>query len=107
MAQENKNTAKNVDRAAVIKAAAAAKATETKAKEEASKKELSFEQLKRQLGKLDFKELSTGKGKKVKVEFIASPTGILKLGYGVGEVASFEEKQAEYLVLLELAKYVK
>lgn len=48
---------------------------------------------------------SLGKsGKKEKVEFLASPTGLLKLGYNAGEVASFTKGQAEFLYDLGIAK---
>jgi hypothetical protein len=53
-----------------------------------------------------FAELAKGKGKKQKVEFIASPTGLLKLGYHIGDKASFDEKQVEMLQELGLAKTV-
>lgn len=45
-----------------------------------------------------------GKGKKVKVEFLSSPTGVLKLGYNVGETASFTAGQADFLADLGFAK---
>ncbi len=53
-----------------------------------------------------FKEAKTGKGKKVKIEFTASPTGVLRLGYAIGDVAEFEDKQATLIVDLGLGKKV-
>ena len=46
------------------------------------------------------------KGKKAKCEFIASPTGLLKLAYNVGDVAEFTQGQVDFLADLGLAKKV-
>ena len=35
---------------------------------------------------------------KKKVKFLKSPTGAFRLGYGIGEIAEIEEKQAETLI---------
>jgi hypothetical protein len=43
-------------------------------------------------------------GKKEKVEFLTSPTGLLKLGYSAGETASFTKGQADFLYDLGIAK---
>lgn len=43
------------------------------------------------------------KGNKQKVKFTASPTGVLNLGYHVGDEASFSGNQATMLVELKLA----
>ncbi len=53
-----------------------------------------------------FAILGKGKGKKEKVKFIESPTGLLKLGYHIGQEASFDPKQVEMLEELGLAKKV-
>lgn len=53
-----------------------------------------------------FAALGKKKGKKVKCEFTNSPTGLLNLGYNVGEEASFDEKQVEMLMELGLAKRI-
>ena len=47
------------------------------------------------------------KAKKIKVEFINSPTGVLNLAYNEGESASFEAKQAKELIDKGFAKEVK
>jgi hypothetical protein len=44
------------------------------------------------------------KPKALKLEFVMSPTGLFKLGYNVGDVASFESKQAETLIESGVAK---
>lgn len=58
--------------------------------------------------KLSVKEKFSGikGGKKVKVEFVDSPTGLLNLAYNVGEVAEFGKNQADFLVDLKLGKIV-
>nr|WP_299385576.1 hypothetical protein [Allomuricauda sp.] len=55
----------------------------------------------------EFAALSSSKGKKVKVKFTASPTGLLNLGYHVDQEAEFDEKQVEMLEDLGLAKRTK
>jgi hypothetical protein len=51
-----------------------------------------------------FADAAKGSGKKTKIEFTSSPTGILLLGYAIGDVAEFEEKQADLIVDLGLGK---
>jgi hypothetical protein len=46
-------------------------------------------------------------GKKVKVEFIASPTGKFNLAYNVGESALFDPKQVAELIEFKFCKEVK
>lgn len=46
-------------------------------------------------------------GKKIKVEFVASPTGMLNLAYNIGDQVEFPEKQADTLIEFGLAKPVK
>jgi hypothetical protein len=44
--------------------------------------------------------------KKIKVEFIKSPTGQFKMGYSIGDVVSFDKKQADILINAGYAKKV-
>ncbi len=46
--------------------------------------------------------MGLNKGKKVKVEFAKSPTGLLNLGYAVGETAEVTESQRDFLIDLGL-----
>lgn len=48
-----------------------------------------------------FTALKTGG---VEVEFTTSPTGLFKLGYNVGDTASFDDKQAQILIASGVAK---
>lgn len=50
---------------------------------------------------------ATGKEKSVKVKFLLSPCGKFKLGYNVGEVASFPALQADELIEAGFAELVK
>lgn len=45
--------------------------------------------------------------KKVKVEFLRSPTGLLKMAYSAGDEAFVSKAQADVLIDAELAKEVK
>ena len=46
-------------------------------------------------------------GKKVKVKFLKSPTGLLNLAYSAGQEASFPKAKADFLIELGLAEPVK
>lgn len=50
---------------------------------------------------------TTSTGKKLKVKFLLSPTGVFGLGYNVGESASFPKIQAEELIEAGYAELVK
>lgn len=56
----------------------------------------------------DKNKASGGKSPKlIKVKFLLSPTGKFDLGYHIGEIGEFEEKQAAELVEAKYAEYVK
>lgn len=44
--------------------------------------------------------------KKQKIEFIKSPTGAFKLGYSIGDIEEFDNKQAQILIEAGYAKKV-
>lgn len=51
-----------------------------------------------------FSDLNAEKTKKVR--FLMSPTGLLNLAYSPGEIAVFNEKQADFLISSGLAEKV-
>ena len=42
----------------------------------------------------------------VKVQFLRSPTGLLKLGYSAGDIAELSKDQADLLELAKIAKKI-